>query len=77
MWADAESQIKAMSLRARAHRMRMVQVDAAFYGPKIDFMGRDAFGREFQRRYNSARYGSARSASDLVCINERSERGSE
>ena len=47
--------------------------EAAFYGPKIDFIGRDVFGREFQAATIQLDFGQPEGF-DLVCINEKSER---
>lgn len=47
--------------------------EAAFYGPKIDFMGRDVFGREFQAATIQIDMGQPEGF-DLVCTNEAGER---
>jgi threonyl-tRNA synthetase len=47
--------------------------EAAFYGPKIDFIGHDVFGREFQAATIQLDFGQPEGF-DLVCINEAGER---
>lgn len=47
--------------------------EAAFYGPKIDFIGKDVFGRDFQAATIQLDMGQPEGF-DLVCINEKSER---
>jgi threonyl-tRNA synthetase len=46
--------------------------EAAFYGPKIDFMGHDAFGREFQAATIQLDFGQP-AGFNLVCTNEQGE----
>jgi threonyl-tRNA synthetase len=72
MWADAEAQIKAV-IEGKGVEYMDGLGEAAFYGPKIDFMGRDAFGREFQAATIQLDMGQPEGF-DLVCINEKSER---
>ncbi len=47
-WRDAESQLLAIIADKVADKYVDGVGEAAFYGPKIDFMGRDALGRESQ-----------------------------
>jgi threonyl-tRNA synthetase len=47
--------------------------EAAFYGPKIDFMGRDAIGREHQVATIQLDFNQPEGF-DLTCINEEGER---
>ena len=46
--------------------------EAAFYGPKIDFMGKDVFGREFQAATLQLDFGQPEGF-DLTCTNEQGE----
>jgi threonyl-tRNA synthetase len=47
--------------------------ESAFYGPKIDFMGKDVLGREFQAATIQLDFGQPEGF-DLNCINEASEK---
>ncbi len=47
--------------------------EAAFYGPKIDFIGRDVFGREFQASTIQLDFGQPEGF-DLNCIDEKGEK---
>jgi threonyl-tRNA synthetase len=71
-WKSAESQIKAV-IESKQVDYTDGPGEAAFYGPKIDFMGRDVFGREFQAATIQLDMGQPEGF-DLVCINEKSER---
>jgi len=46
-WDDAVSQLKAV-IENKGIEYSVAPGDAAFYGPKIDFIGADSIGREFQ-----------------------------
>ncbi len=46
-WFDAESKLRSLVGAKRATATEAIG-EAAFYGPKIDFMGRDSLGREHQ-----------------------------
>jgi len=46
--------------------------ESAFYGPKLDFMGRDAMGREFQAGTVQIDFGQPEGF-DLTCVNEKGE----
>jgi threonyl-tRNA synthetase len=72
MWKSAESQIKSV-IESKKVDYADGPGEAAFYGPKIDFMGRDVFGREFQAATIQLDMGQPEGF-DLVCINEKSER---
>ena len=71
-WENAENQIHDV-LKAKGVDYADGMGEAAFYGPKIDFMGKDAFGREFQAATIQLDMGQPEGF-DLVCINENSER---
>ncbi len=72
MWEIAEAQIKEV-LNSKGVDYSDDLGEAAFYGPKIDFYGKDAFGREFQVATIQLDMGQPEGF-DLVCINENSER---
>ena len=73
MWQRAEEQLERV-VRAKVGDEFINSVgDAAFYGPKIDFVGRDVFGREFQAGTVQLDFGQPEGF-DLVCINESGER---
>ena len=71
-WQTAETAVKA----AISDRIGDAYLDglgeAAFYGPKIDFMGRDALGREFQAATIQLDFGQPEGF-DLTCTNESGE----
>jgi threonyl-tRNA synthetase len=46
-WNDAVDQLKAV-IESKGIEYTVAPGDAAFYGPKIDFIGADSIGREFQ-----------------------------
>jgi len=70
-WAKAESQLKEVLEAADVDYSEAIG-DAAFYGPKIDFMGHDVFGREFQAATIQLDFGQPEGF-DLNCINEAGE----
>ncbi|HEX3081618.1 MAG TPA: threonine--tRNA ligase, partial [Candidatus Saccharimonadia bacterium] len=72
VWKKAEDQMRAVIERKGVEYMDGLG-EAAFYGPKIDFMGRDVFGREFQAATIQLDMGQPEGF-DLVCINEAGER---
>jgi threonyl-tRNA synthetase len=47
--------------------------EAAFYGPKIDFMAKDAIGREYQVATIQLDFGQPEGF-DLTCVNEQGDR---
>ncbi|MFH1621111.1 MAG: threonine--tRNA ligase [Patescibacteria group bacterium] len=72
VWLEAESNLRAM-VEKRGVTFEEGRGEAAMYGPKIDFMGKDAIGRKhqvatIQLDFNMPeRFG-------LTCINEAGER---
>lgn len=72
MWDKAEAQIKAV-IESKGVEYMDGLGESAFYGPKIDFMGRDVFGREFQAATIQLDFGQPEGF-DLVCTNETGER---
>lgn len=72
LWHKAEDQIKKV-IEKKGVEYIDGPGEAAFYGPKIDFMGRDALGREFQAATIQLDFNQPEGF-DLVCVNEKSER---
>jgi threonyl-tRNA synthetase len=72
MWTKAEEQVKAV-IEAKGVEYTDGIGDAAFYGPKIDFVGHDVLGREFQAGTIQLDFGQPEGF-DLVCTNETGER---
>lgn len=70
-WEFAESQMREL---IQEHGVDFVEApgEAAFYGPKIDFMGRDAIGREWQVATIQLDMNMPERF-DLNCINESGE----
>lgn len=72
-WQSAETQIKSI-IEARVGQEYADGLgEAAFYGPKIDFIGRDVFGREFQASTIQLDFGQPEGF-DLNCIDEKGEK---
>jgi threonyl-tRNA synthetase len=72
MWQRAERQVKAVIESKGVDYMDGLG-ESAFYGPKIDFMGRDSFGREFQAATIQLDFGQPEGF-DLTCTNEAGEK---
>jgi threonyl-tRNA synthetase len=72
MWDRAESQLRAV-VETKGVDYIDSPGDAAFYGPKIDFVGKDVFGRQFQAGTIQLDFGQPE-AFDLTCNNESGER---
>jgi threonyl-tRNA synthetase len=72
VWKKAEDQMKAVIDKKGVDYADGLG-EAAFYGPKLDFMGHDVFGREFQAATIQLDMGQPEGF-DLVCINEEGER---
>jgi threonyl-tRNA synthetase len=70
-WARAEAQLRAV-IESKGEDYMDGLGEAAFYGPKIDFMGRDALGREFQAGTIQLDFGQPEGF-DLTCVNELGE----
>ena len=70
-WQRAEDQLKAVIDGKGVPYFDGVG-EAAFYGPKIDFIGRDALGREFQAGTIQLDFGQPEGF-DLTCTNEQGE----
>jgi threonyl-tRNA synthetase len=71
MWERAEKQVKQV-IESKGVDYIDGPGEAAFYGPKIDFMGRDALGREFQAGTIQLDFGQPEGF-DLTCVNEQGE----
>lgn len=69
MWQKAEEQLEAVVRSKVGDDFIDGTGDAAFYGPKIDFVGRDVLGREFQAGTIQLDFGQPEGF-DLVCVNE-------
>lgn len=72
MWKQAEKQVKVV-IESKGVDYTDGLGESAFYGPKIDFMGQDVFGREFQAATIQLDFGQPEGF-DLTCNNEAGER---
>lgn len=70
-WDNAESQLKSFIEERHVDFFEAVG-EAAFYGPKIDFMAHDSLGREWQVATIQADRNMPANF-DLFCINEKGE----
>lgn len=70
-WASAEKLLADIAKEKGAHTIEGVG-EAAFYGPKLDFMGRDAIGREHQVATIQLDFNQPERF-DLSCVNEKGE----
>src|SRR6185437_5496505 len=70
-WDAAEAQVRKV-IESKVDDYIDGLGDAAFYGPKIDFVGRDVFGREFQAGTIQLDFGQPEGF-DLTCTNESGE----
>ena len=71
-WKHAEDQMRAVIEKKGVDYTDGIG-EAAFYGPKIDFMAKDAFGREFQAATIQLDFNQPEGF-DLTCTNEAGER---
>jgi len=72
-WRAAEEQLLAIVKRTVGDNYIPGVGEAAFYGPKIDFMAKDAIGRTWQVATIQLDFNQPEGF-DLVCINEQGER---
>jgi len=72
-WLQAERQLLKIIKSKVGHDFVDGTGEAAFYGPKIDFITRDAIGREWQVATIQLDFNQPEGF-DLVCINEAGER---
>lgn len=68
-WKKAESQLKKLIEKRVGQQYENGVGEAAFYGPKLDFMARDAIGREYQVATIQLDFNQP-AGFDLHCINE-------
>lgn len=71
-WAKAESMLEEIAKEKRADAFVGVG-EAAFYGPKLDFMAKDALGREWQVATIQLDMNMPERF-DLICTNEKGEK---
>lgn len=71
-WKVAESQLRAL-IKERKSKAVEAKGEAAFYGPKIDFMAKDSLGREWQLATIQLDMNMPERF-DLYCINEKGEK---
>jgi threonyl-tRNA synthetase len=71
-WALAEGMLREIATEKNADAFDGVG-EAAFYGPKLDFMAKDSIGREWQVATIQLDMNMPERF-DLVCINEKAER---
>ena len=72
VWEKAENQLRDIVKEKKARALEAVG-EAAFYGPKIDFMAKDSIGREWQVATIQLDMNLPERF-DLNCINEKGER---
>src|SRR5690606_23400234 len=71
-WLAAEAQLRELA-RARGTEPIEAVGEAAFYGPKLDFMANDSLGREWQVATIQLDFNMPERF-DLFCVNEQGER---
>jgi threonyl-tRNA synthetase len=71
-WSDVEEKLRAIARAKVGDDFEEAIGDAAFYGPKLDFMGKDAIGREYQVATIQFDFNQPEGF-DLYCVNEESE----
>lgn len=71
-WTGAEETLRDIVKEKRVDAIEAVG-EAAFYGPKLDFMAKDSLGREWQVATIQLDMNMP-DRFDLVCVNEKSER---
>src|SRR3989338_3626839 len=72
VWREAEAALTTLVKRKRAKATTAV-CEAAFYGPKVDFLGKDSLGREHQVATIQLDMNMPERF-DLACTNEKGER---
>lgn len=72
VWNEAEAQLRAL-VEKRGVAFEEAFGEAAMYGPKIDFMGKDAIGRQHQVATIQLDFNMPERF-DLACVNEQGER---
>ncbi len=71
-WQSAVAQLRSV-IERKDVEFELGEGEAAFYGPKIDFIGSDALGREFQASTVQLDFNMPERF-DLVCIDESGAR---
>lgn len=71
-WEAAVQQLKGV-IKSKGQEFILGEGEAAFYGPKIDFIGKDALGREFQASTIQLDFNMPERF-DLTCIDESGNR---
>jgi threonyl-tRNA synthetase len=72
MWSDVEGKLRDIAKSKLGENFEEAEGEAAFYGPKLDFMGKDAIGREHQVATIQFDFNQPEGF-DLFCINEDGE----
>lgn len=72
-WKSTEAQLAAIIKNKVGDSFAEGVGEAAFYGPKIDFMAEDALGREYQVATIQVDFNQPEGF-DLTCVNEQGER---
>lgn len=73
VWESSVNDLKAIAHEKVGDDYALGIGEAAFYGPKLDFMAKDAIGRTWQVATIQLDFNQPEGF-DLVCINEQSER---
>jgi threonyl-tRNA synthetase len=71
LWQEAEEAIESIAKEKKAD-YHVAQGEAAFYGPKMDFMTKDSLGREWQVATIQLDVNMPERF-DLYCVNEKGE----
>ncbi|HET8671527.1 MAG TPA: threonine--tRNA ligase [Candidatus Saccharimonadales bacterium] len=71
-WQEVEEGLREIARERVGNNFVEAAGDAAFYGPKLDFLGRDALGREHQVATVQIDFGQPEGF-DLTCTNEEGE----
>lgn len=71
-WDEAQSLLREIAKERKTETFDGIG-EAAFYGPKLDFMGRDAIGREHQVATIQFDFNQPERF-DLTCVNEKGEK---
>lgn len=71
-WEDSERQLEELAKERVGGDYELGVGEAAFYGPKLDFMAKDAIGREHQVATIQLDFNQPEGF-DLNCINEKGE----
>lgn len=72
-WSSAEKQLKNILTKKLGDNYVLGVGDAAFYGPKIDFIAKDAIGRVWQVATIQLDFNQPEGF-DLTCINEKGDK---